>query len=75
MRGWGHPRLIHVVVLAVLLAASGLNARTVQLTAGGPVSLSEALRDQTVDTIVLDTDYSIASDPPGPLPGPIKLQR
>lgn len=75
MRGWGHPRLIHVVALAVLLAASGLNARTVQLTAGGPLSLSEALRDQAVDTIVVNTDYSIAFDPPGSLPGPIKLQR
>lgn len=75
MRGWWHPGLIHVTVLAVLLAAPGLNARTVHLTARGGLNLSEALADQTVGTIVLETDYSIASAPPGSLAGPIKLQR
>lgn len=63
-------------MLAVLLAASGLNARTVQLSGGpGGLNLAEALADQTVGTIVLETDYSIASAPPGSLADPIKLQR
>ena len=76
MRGWGHPGLIHVTVMAVLLAASGLNARTVQLTADGQRTLSEALADQTVGHhCVLETDYSIASEPPGSLAGPIILER
>jgi hypothetical protein len=75
MRRCRHSFVYYVPVL-VVLAAGLVSCRTVEVQEGGPLTLTQALQDSSVDTItILGEHYSVAKELPGALPAPMQLRR
>jgi hypothetical protein len=71
----GHCFIPYLVLLVITADAARDSARTLQITQDGPFTLTQALQDSNVDTIVLGGNYNVASELSAALPAPINLLR